>query len=239
MTPSCACLARDHPRSRGEHMPAPEGIDVDDGSSPLARGARLYFQSRTRYTRIIPARAGSTIHTAMVVMPKQDHPRSRGEHAALPIIRVVHVGSSPLARGAPDTRRCYVGRRGVRDDLLPRLGRRRSTNHRQARRGGRRRGAWRRHRRARRTRPQRRCVMVEYPYADDIPEMTVKATHVFGSDDTPAAQFAPGVFVDANGVTWPWWRFEFRPQPSDLVITVPRDEIWSVWHVLGPAMPGD
>jgi len=82
-------------------------------------------------------------------------------------------------------------------------------------------------------------VMVEYPYADDIPEMTVKATHVFGSDDTPAAQFAPGVFVDANGVTWPWWRFEFRPQPSDLVITVPRDEIWSVWHVLGPAMPGD
>lgn len=78
---------------------------------------------------------------------------------------------------------------------------------------------------------------MDYPYGDDIPEMTLKATHVFGSMDTPAAQCAPGIFADARGAMWHWWRWEFRLQPSDVTIKVDRAQLWSAWNRLGPLMP--
>ena len=50
--------------------------------------------------RIIPARAGSTALTLLVVARHRDHPRSRGEHAADEFYDSLMRGSSPLARGA-------------------------------------------------------------------------------------------------------------------------------------------
>ncbi len=49
---------------------------------------------------IIPARAGSTSATSLVVMWLPDHPRSRGEHPIVPVTKKALKGSSPLARGA-------------------------------------------------------------------------------------------------------------------------------------------
>ena len=50
--------------------------------------------------RIIPARAGSTALTLLVVARHRDHPRSRGEHVPAALPRLLVHGSSPLARGA-------------------------------------------------------------------------------------------------------------------------------------------
>ena len=91
-----------HPRSRGEHPPAPShrrgarrfiparaGNTHGDwnvapgayGSSPLARGTRLPRSRRQRRHRFIPARAGNT--------------------PPLKVRFLLRSGSSPLARGTP------------------------------------------------------------------------------------------------------------------------------------------
>ena len=88
-----------HPRSRGEHpskMPLPSSVS---GSSPLARGTQLRLTLRRMSRRLIPARAGNTSAAHYLSATLSAHPRSRGEHLALPITAVSSVGSSPLARG--------------------------------------------------------------------------------------------------------------------------------------------
>ena len=69
----------DHPRSRGVYGVAASGVGASLGSSPLARGLRGAVVFPGAVVRIIPARAGFTIH-----YPHGDHLRT---------------GSSPLARG--------------------------------------------------------------------------------------------------------------------------------------------
>ena len=51
------------------------------------------------YWRIIPARAGFTIHVAISLVVAPDHPRSRGVYTALVDVPEDARGSSPLARG--------------------------------------------------------------------------------------------------------------------------------------------
>ena len=70
------------------------------GSSPLARGARCCAIGVVRSTRIIPARAGSTVPRRDSIGRAWDHPRSRGEHEIQLIPAWLGDGSSPLARGA-------------------------------------------------------------------------------------------------------------------------------------------
>ena len=72
----------DHPRSRGVYITGMEPPDVEDGSSPLARGLRKAGQSVSDARRIIPARAGFTPPTARRLRACADHPRSRGVYGA-------------------------------------------------------------------------------------------------------------------------------------------------------------
>ena len=53
-----------HPRSRGEHISAPEPIMAPAGSSPLARGTLSGRRDCCELLRLIPARAGNTRQSA-------------------------------------------------------------------------------------------------------------------------------------------------------------------------------
>ena len=52
--------AADHPRSRGVYLAKMAGLNVNSGSSPLARGSPVAGKPREIVGRIIPARAGFT-----------------------------------------------------------------------------------------------------------------------------------------------------------------------------------
>ena len=84
-------LARDHPRSCGEHGQASESRHVYQGSSPLVRGALAGVRD--------------------IIHALRDHPRSCGEHWLNHRNRIWKEGSSPLVRGAP-RRSCRVHRSG-------------------------------------------------------------------------------------------------------------------------------
>ena len=93
-------MLRDHPRIRGEHVGSPPRPPQFQGSSPHTRGARFPSWRRARRSRIIPAYAGSTLKTSSTAPMDWDHPRIRGEHAAVPGRRQIDGGSSPHTRGA-------------------------------------------------------------------------------------------------------------------------------------------
>ena len=114
-----------HPRSRGEHTVCRYSGFIRPGSSPLARGTRMYGRIHYLARRLIPARAGNTVggyapgslhrliparagNTAtLTTLGVEDsaHPRSRGEHCSSVTSARRHAGSSPLARG---TRRAQL-----------------------------------------------------------------------------------------------------------------------------------
>ena len=92
---------RDHPRSRGVYTMTTIAEQVEEGSSPLARGllrcSAWHFCAR----RIIPARAGFTPRLRRCWPRCSDHPRSRGVYKHRVLGEAVRRGSSPLARGLP------------------------------------------------------------------------------------------------------------------------------------------
>ena len=103
----------DHPRSCGEHS-EPEGLaGASAGSSPLVRGAQVSSTCRDRPPRIIPARAGSTVHGSFERVAAWDHPRSCGEHANSGADPSLDWGSSPLVRGARAQRHVGPPSRGI------------------------------------------------------------------------------------------------------------------------------
>ena len=57
----------DHPRLRGVHLLCPESDFVEEGSSPLTRGAPGKLARRSAFRRIIPAYAGCTSHSGQHV----------------------------------------------------------------------------------------------------------------------------------------------------------------------------
>ena len=124
-----ACLMlRDHPRSCGEHGHACARRPRRTGSSPLVRGAPYYLLNGNGPEGIIPARAGSTGLPSSRPHAEGDHPRSCGEHRALPRMRPLPAGSSPLVRGAlwyerPDSlkRRIIPARAGSTGPYTSRL----------------------------------------------------------------------------------------------------------------------
>ena len=99
--PSRPSSSRDHPRVRGEHENAPDGVVAAQGSSPRARGARRVSALVAGYVGIIPACAGSTTVAHPAHWRVRDHPRVRGEHWVVGPARDADGGSSPRARGAP------------------------------------------------------------------------------------------------------------------------------------------
>ena len=76
-------------------------LEPSDGSSPLARGLRGAEPSPLLPLRIIPARAGFTLHPLGGEGTLRDHPRSRGVYRSPPGPWPGTRGSSPLARGLP------------------------------------------------------------------------------------------------------------------------------------------
>ena len=72
---------------------------LNSGSSPLARGLRLWAMMCRGLVRIIPARAGFTTFSGKTRACRPDHPRSRGVYLRRGGFPKPTQGSSPLARG--------------------------------------------------------------------------------------------------------------------------------------------
>ena len=92
-----------HPRERGEHAASRAGPSVVVGSSPRARGTRRTGRLRDQPERFIPASAGNTACPGTRLSHLTVHPRERGEHLIARFAHHVDFGSSPRARGTPDS----------------------------------------------------------------------------------------------------------------------------------------
>ena len=93
---------RDHPRSRGVYQGRVRGLTRTRGSSPLARGLRLYCLYCLVRWRIIPARAGFTMAATIDQVLRRDHPRSRGVYP-------FRSPEPPLGRGIIPARAGFTG----------------------------------------------------------------------------------------------------------------------------------
>ena len=106
---------RAHPRLRGEHC-AVCGCGEDwHGSSPLTRGTLEIIAVRTDGVGLIPACAGNTGRSWLLLQAEGAHPRLRGEHMPGVSGTGYDGGSSPLARG---THLMYIGE-GEAVGLIP------------------------------------------------------------------------------------------------------------------------
>ena len=90
---------KDHPRSRGVYDATGPRRSPSVGSSPLARGLPKGGASPSIPAWIIPARAGFTVNDVVLLVPSEDHPRSRGVYPFANSGHCWKSGSSPLARG--------------------------------------------------------------------------------------------------------------------------------------------
>ena len=91
--------SRAHPRSRGADISQMCRHVSCTGSSPLARGGRVYPDRMWAQFGLIPARAGRTLPVLIARVIPRAHPRSRGADVVPCPPAVVAEGSSPLARG--------------------------------------------------------------------------------------------------------------------------------------------
>ena len=80
----------------------PEPCKPPVESSPRMQGALPSTENHSKHYRIIPADAGSTLHSNTRSATGQDHPRGCGEHARSAHPMRVIAGSSPRMRGARD-----------------------------------------------------------------------------------------------------------------------------------------
>ena len=91
----------DHPRVCGELSAAGLRLARITGSSPRVRGTRKVSEVLSAERRIIPACAGNSTATLIILSMKTDHPRVCGELLAFQRPDDIHVGSSPRVRGTP------------------------------------------------------------------------------------------------------------------------------------------
>ena len=73
----------DHPRSRGVYTFIKRKVQINGGSSPLARGLPADRPRKGTFVGIIPARAGFTLASAVGFVEDGDHPRSRGVYRSV------------------------------------------------------------------------------------------------------------------------------------------------------------
>ena len=88
-----------HPRTYGEHLPAPGVPDSQIGSSPHIRGTQVPVSHVAGANRLIPAHTGNTHSTGTQPAPKAAHPRTYGEHLQGYRLTRPGRGSSPHIRG--------------------------------------------------------------------------------------------------------------------------------------------
>ena len=105
--------AQDHPRSRGVYASTTGAAPSRAGSSPLARGLPALRRILSSRAGIIPARAGFTPPAPTVGPGPGDHPRSRGVYPRGRPASSWAAGSSPLARGLPQTDALLRPARGI------------------------------------------------------------------------------------------------------------------------------
>ena len=82
------------------------------GSSPLTRGIHPDAILCTNVQRFIPAHAGNTAASSLLLAATKVHPRSRGEYNLVKYGLGIRTGSSPLTRGIHTSggqRPCNVG----------------------------------------------------------------------------------------------------------------------------------
>ncbi len=72
--------SRDHPRVCGEHRQIQLVEIVHLGSSPRVRGTLHFLVDDSHGFGIIPACAGNTIRSRVMILWRRDHPRVCGEH---------------------------------------------------------------------------------------------------------------------------------------------------------------
>ena len=94
-----------HPRSRGENYRVFVSGRRTAGSSPLTRGKPLVGRVKSADGGLIPAHAGKTRRNRPPRLTTRAHPRSRGENILQLSLISIRLGSSPLTRGKPDTKR--------------------------------------------------------------------------------------------------------------------------------------
>ena len=94
-----------HPRAGGEHWDARVNYVHPAGSSPRRRGTPSASRALSMIGRFIPAQAGNTRDSTVIISLPPVHPRAGGEHT-LPVnhFRAV-IGSSPRRRGTRPVRR--------------------------------------------------------------------------------------------------------------------------------------
>ena len=128
--PGTLCLQRDHPRIRGEHLRRVLRAVFELGIIPAYAGNTAFPIAAFVMMWIIPAYAGNTyiiIHTSKSSLgssphtrgtpvwpdsaPKRsgDHPRIRGEHAAVPAVDDADRGIIPAYAGNTSRRACSGG----------------------------------------------------------------------------------------------------------------------------------
>ena len=90
-----------HPRVGGEHFPGECYPVAHDGSSPRGRGTLAIKYSGKSAYRFIPAWAGNTPASRLIISSSTVHPRVGGEHQRLSPQDIVDNGSSPRGRGTP------------------------------------------------------------------------------------------------------------------------------------------
>ena len=88
-----------HPRSRGENFISQGQRLRGTGSSPLTRGKHTRLHVHDLPAGLIPAHAGKTTSSVMLISMIWAHPRSRGENPFGVGHRGGDIGSSPLTRG--------------------------------------------------------------------------------------------------------------------------------------------
>ena len=93
-----------HPRRRGEHYHLAGALHGVSGSSPQARGTRRCVVPAAEHERFIPAGAGNTPPSGRWTTEITVHPRRRGEHVLVGPRGRTDDGSSPQARGTPQSR---------------------------------------------------------------------------------------------------------------------------------------
>ena len=109
ITPACAGkrgvfkldtgAPRDHPRVRGEKSSASLPAPPKAGSPPRARGKGTQFPATRGWSKITPACAGKRNALLRAGFAVRNHPRVRGEKAALPPAAPRRAKSPPRARG--------------------------------------------------------------------------------------------------------------------------------------------
>ena len=88
-----------HPRARGEHSHTSRWALLSVGSSPRSRGTSVTRRARPPPTRFIPALAGNIRFGSSWAGRHTVHPRARGEHSSITLIKFINAGSSPRSRG--------------------------------------------------------------------------------------------------------------------------------------------